>query len=62
MDATRSSTRRPATFFVLVLALSVPFWVIGGSIAPAAIPIDLPASSLQFVCPLVAAVVLLHRE
>jgi uncharacterized protein len=49
---------------VLVFALSVPFWLIGalaGRGLPL-IPIDLPVSALQFVCPLVAAVILVHRD
>lgn len=62
LNAARPSTRRPFTFCVLLVALSVPFWVIGAMIAPPAMAIDLPVSSLQFVCPLIAAVILVHRE
>lgn len=55
----------PTLFFALVFGLSVPFWL-AGSIAerflPGTIPIQLPFSALMFVCPLVAAVFLTHRE
>lgn len=51
-------------FFLLVFALSVPFWILG-AIAPNAtdsLPINLPISALMAVCPLFAAVILVYRE
>jgi CAAX protease family protein len=55
--------RSPVTFFVLVLALSVPFWIAGALIdLSRTLPLDLPVSSLQTVCPLIAALILLGKD
>ncbi len=56
--------RNAVTFCALVVLLSVPFWLVGAvvDLGPPAIPIDLPLSSLQFVCPLIAAVILVGRD
>jgi hypothetical protein len=52
--------RSPRAFFLLVLALSVPFWLIGaltgGQLSP-----DLPVGSFIWVCPVVAASILAYR-
>ncbi len=48
-------------FFMLVFALSVPFWVAGALTDWQLLP-GLPVSALGFVCPAVAAVILVHRE
>jgi membrane protease YdiL (CAAX protease family) len=50
----------PLRFFVLVFLLSIPFWLIGGNRLP--VPMNLPTSSLMFITPLIAAVVLTYRE
>jgi uncharacterized protein len=60
--APRSS---PLRFFVLVFALSVPFWV-AGAIADRfgfepELPMNLQVSSLMVICPLVAAAILIFR-
>jgi membrane protease YdiL (CAAX protease family) len=47
-------------FFALVLAFSVPFWLIGGRRLPLAM--KLPASALMFVAPLIAASILTYRS
>jgi uncharacterized protein len=55
---------KPLIFFLLVFALSVPFWVLG-AIAPdftKIFPINLPISALMTFCPLMAAVILVYRE
>lgn len=54
----------PLRFILLIFALSIPFWVAGAVAAryPKALPIDLPVSALMAVCPLVAALILTHRE
>lgn len=55
--------RRPWTFIALVFALSVPFVGLGfvaGSIP--GLPNGLPMSALMFVCPAVAAMILVRRE
>jgi hypothetical protein len=63
MDARRSD-RRPRSrlkFFLLVFAFSDPFWLIGAVIDVQLLP-GLPLSALRAFCPLIAALVLVHRE
>jgi membrane protease YdiL (CAAX protease family)/general stress protein 26 len=58
-----SRGRSPLRFFLLVFALAVPFWLLGalaGNGLP--LPTNLPVSALQAVCPLLAALILVHRE
>jgi uncharacterized protein len=55
---------KSVSYFLLVFALSVPFWVLG-AIAPdftKVFPIKLPISALMTFCPLIAAVILVYRE
>ena len=62
-DAKSASLKRsPLTFFVLVFALSLPFWLLGAFVKHVPLPINLPVSALQFVCPLIAAFMLVYRE
>jgi membrane protease YdiL (CAAX protease family) len=62
-DLRRVPERSSLKFFVLVFALAIPFWVLGGLVKPPQdFPIKLPLSALQLVCPLAAALVLVHRE
>ena len=52
------------SFFLLVLLLSIPFWILG-AIAPdftKIFPIKLPISALMTFSPLMAAVILVYRE
>jgi membrane protease YdiL (CAAX protease family) len=51
-------------FFLLVFAISIPFWLIGATTEqlPKAIPINLPISSLMTFCPMIAALIITHRE
>ncbi len=63
MNTSMSLKRSPLQFFVLVFALSLPFWLLG----PIAehfirLPFNLPVSALMFVCPLIAAFILVYRE
>jgi membrane protease YdiL (CAAX protease family) len=51
----------PATFFVLVFALAVPFWVLGWATSLQLMP-GLPIAGLMFVCPGLAALILAFRE
>lgn len=65
MATSAASSRSQLRFFLLVFALSLPFWL-AGAIAERrgfqpGLPMNLPVSSLMAVCPLVAAVVLVHR-
>jgi hypothetical protein len=65
MGTRAASSRSPVRFFLLVFALSLPFWLVGAiaerrGFQPG-LPMNLPVSSLMAVCPLVAAVALVHR-
>jgi membrane protease YdiL (CAAX protease family) len=63
MTQSGSRQRSPLTFFVLVFALAVPFWLLGALVeTPEGFPIELPLSALQLVCPLLAASILVYRE
>jgi hypothetical protein len=58
--------RSPLRYCLLVFALSLPFWLIGPVVERRGfrlgVPLDLPVSALLAVCPMVAAVILVHRE
>ena len=56
-----SRRRSPLKFFLLVFALSIPFWLAGAYTAFQLLP-GLPVSSLMFFCPVTAAVVCVYRE
>ena len=53
--------RSPMRFFLLVFALSVPFWLVGAVTGLQLMP-GLSVSALMTFCPLVAALILVHRE
>ncbi len=55
------SGRSPLTFFTLVFALAIPFWVIGGLTGLQLLP-GLPVTALMAVCPGLAALILIYRE
>jgi uncharacterized protein len=57
--ATRN--RSPLQFFLLVFALSIPFWLIGAVTDLQLMP-GLSVSALGAFCPMIAALVLVHRE
>ena len=48
-------------FVALLLALSLPFWLIGGATGGELLP-GLPVGALMFVCPATAASILTYRE
>jgi membrane protease YdiL (CAAX protease family) len=56
-----SRARSLLKFFLLVFALSVPFWLIGAASGLQFIP-GLPMSSLSAFCPMMAATILVYRE
>jgi membrane protease YdiL (CAAX protease family) len=56
-----SQSRSPLKCFLLVFALSVPFWLIGAVTRLQLLP-GLPVSSLMAFCPLMAASILVYRE
>lgn len=51
-------------FFSLVFVISIPFWVIATITGhlPKEIPINLPISALMAFCPLIAVLILTHKE
>ena len=51
----------PLKFFLLVFALSVPFWLLGAAIERQLLP-GLPMSALALFCPVTAAAILVHRQ
>ena len=56
--------RSPLKFTILVFVLSVPFWVLGALAAQWAeqLPVALPVSALMFICPMIAALILVRLE
>jgi membrane protease YdiL (CAAX protease family) len=61
----RSKHRSVATFFLLVILLSIPIWFMGAVVEqflPDEMPTNLPISSLMVCCPLIAAVILVRRD
>lgn len=63
MASTSPNHRSLAAFFVLVSALSIPFWVAGAMVdITDRTPIGLPLSALMFVCPAIAAGILTYRQ
>jgi membrane protease YdiL (CAAX protease family) len=59
-----SQNRSPTKFLLLVLVLSIPFWILG-AIAPDTtkiLPIKLPISALMTFCPFLAAAILVYRK
>ena len=53
--------KSPLNYFVLVLALSAPFWMIGAATGVQLSP-GLPVSSLMVLAPVLAALILVYRE
>jgi len=56
-----SPKRSSLIFFLLVLALSIPFWVAGALTSRHLLP-ALPISALAFLCPAAAAALLVYRS
>jgi membrane protease YdiL (CAAX protease family) len=61
MNASVLLSESPLAFFVLVFALSIPFWLIGSLTGVELLP-GLPVSSLAIVCPLAAALILVSQK
>lgn len=53
--------RSPVIFFMLVLGLSIPFWLVGALTRFELLP-TLPVSALMTFCPLMAALILISRQ
>ena len=61
---TTGVTSKYLSFIAIVFALSIPFWILGalaGDVTKT-LPINLPISALMTFCPLLAAIILLHKE
>lgn len=59
-SAKKSSSLR---FFLLVFILALPFWLIGTIVDQSLpLPVKFPVSALSFVCPMVAALILVYKE
>ena len=56
-----SRSRSPLKFFLLVFALSMPFWLIGAVTKLQLLP-GLSVSAFGAFCPLIAALILVYRE
>lgn len=51
----------PLLFFILIFVLSVPFWLVGAVTSSEVLP-GLPMSSFMWVCPVMAATIVVYRE
>ena len=60
-NAIAPQNQSPLKFFLLVFALSVPFWVVG-ALTRFQLLEGLPVSSLMTFCPLIAALILTYKE
>ena len=55
---------KPLKFFLLVFALSIPFWILGATAKDLthSLPVKLPISALMAICPALAALLLVAKE
>ncbi len=60
MSVSPKAASSPWTFFALVFALSIPFWLAGALTGLQIVP-GLPLAALMFVCPVLAAALLAYR-
>jgi len=61
-ESMRPKSKSLPTFFILVFILAIPFWVVE-AVTGLYIPvINLPISAFVFVCPIIAALILVYRE
>jgi len=64
MDRSKFKNHSSIKFFLLVLLLSIPFWIlaaVAGDLTKI-LPIRLPISALMTFCPLLAAAILVYKE
>lgn len=56
--------KSPLKFHILLIVLSVPFWILGVVAEHLAdrLPINLPISALMAICPIIAAIILVRNE
>ena len=64
MDNSLLENKSPLKFFLLVLLLSIPFWILGAMAGDLTkiLPIKLPISALMTFCPLLAATILVYKQ
>ncbi|OZB92147.1 CPBP family intramembrane glutamic endopeptidase [Paenibacillus sp. XY044] len=65
MVINNKSSNHPWIFFLLVFILAIPFWLFGmvaEQFLQKEIPINIPISALMFVCPMIAALILVYRN
>ncbi|OYQ65115.1 hypothetical protein B9G53_08440 [Pseudanabaena sp. SR411] len=64
MENKVTENKSPIKFFLLVLLLSIPFWILGAVTRDLTqtLPIKLPISALMTFCPLLAAAILVYKE
>lgn len=63
MNTKAEFKRSPLEFYLLLFAISIPFWLLGFiDDKGLPLPMNLPISALMFVCPLVTALILVYRE
>ena len=60
LNTITSLPRSPMKFFLLVFALSLPFWLAGTLTQYRLLP-GLPVAAVMFVCPAAAAIILVCR-
>ena len=59
--STTNDSRQAFIFFILAVLLIVPFWILGTATHLALAP-GIPISALGFVCPALAAAIMVYRE
>lgn len=57
----QDETRPLLPFFLLVVVLSIPFWLLGAATGIVLLP-GLPVAALMTFCPMLAAAILVYRE
>ena len=63
MNTKAAFKRSPLIFYLLIFAISIPFWLLGFITDKGLpLPMNLPVSSLMFICPLITALILVYRE
>ena len=64
MDNNKLINQSVFKFFLLVFALSMPFWMLGFITTDTTklLPIKLPIAALMSICPLLAAVMLVYKK
>lgn len=63
MNTGNTSPRHPAAFFVLVYAMSTPFWILSTFISQSGLPDNIPPTDIgATLTPTIAAMILSYRE